>query len=163
MSNVVNPKFVFGVGLLQTRTSEIPFGFLQNVTVEFGGDLKTIYGGDILFPAEGEIANRTIEISVEYAQIDVNDLQKLVGGVASDSGSEEVITGYEDSDLDYFGLQLMNPTAGTDLEMIFYRVKPTGSVSIPLVRDDFVIVSCSFQAFRDETEEGNKVFQIVLK
>lgn len=163
MSNVVNPKFLFGVGLLRVRTSEIPFGFLQNVTVEFGGDLKTIYGGDLLFPAEGEIANRTIEISTEYGQIDVNDLQKIVGGVAGDSGSEEVITGYEDSDLDYLGLDLLNPSDGSELEMTFYRVKPTGSVSIPLVRDDFVIISCAFQAFRDETQEGNKVFQIVTK
>lgn len=152
----------FGVGLLRSRDDNTELGLLQEVTVAFAGDLKVARGGDILFPVEGQLQNRGITISASYLQLTPESLNKILGGNMTLSDGLRVIDIEDTSDVGYYGLDLYNPSDGTEAKYLFWRCKFTGNVDFALVRDDYTVANPSWEAFVDDTLEGNPVARIIL-
>jgi len=124
-------------------------GYLQNVSVDFGYDIATLYGGKGMFPVDVRVHTGNITGSAEYADLTATGVEKLIGGTRT--GTSIAISNTSSPATFQVSLDLTTDT--TTFTITLNRCR-SSKLAFPFVRDGHVIPSFDFSA---EADDDNNV------
>jgi len=81
--------FHFGVGVLQVSATAgvVTLGKLQNVTINVTYENSQMRGGTDVFPVNTQFFNGAVEGTIQYADIELSSLGKLIAGSGAFAGA----------------------------------------------------------------------------
>jgi len=143
----------FGIGNMYAGSpgSEIEFGCLQGVTLDFSYDRATMHCGAGLYPTDVRIHTSTISGRATYAEIDGQTFYKILGGESYVSGDTGV-TIKNTTAPSSFRMRLITTTDSITMTVILYNCR-TDSLSFSMERTSYVIPDFGFTAFADANND----------
>jgi hypothetical protein len=144
-------SYQFGIGTLYggPLASEMEFGCVQGVTLDFGFDKAMLHCGSGLYPSDVRIHSASITGKAQYADIDGESLYLLLGGDGFTPGSD-LITLKNTTKPSGFRIRFLTETDGIQLVFTMLNVI-TDSLSFGFSRTDYVIPDFGFTCFADNT------------
>lgn len=144
--------YQFGIGLLYAgpAVSEIEFGCVQGVTLDFSFEKAMLHCGNALYPRDVRIHTASITGKAQYADIDAESVAKILVGSAYSSGDTLTLT--DTSKPDAFRIRFATTTDSITMTVTLNSVQ-SDSLSWSFARTDYVIPDFGFTAFADA--DGN--------
>lgn len=130
----------FGIGSLTADGSE--FGFLQGASVDFSFEEATLHSGSGLYPIDVRIHTASITGTASFADIDVEALQRIIGG--TNVGS--VMTINNTAAPSFFQLVFTITTDSIAMVVTLVRTK-SNSLAMAFERTAHVIPEFNFSAY----------------
>jgi hypothetical protein len=142
----------FGIGLLYggPANSEMEFGCVQGVTLDFSFDKAMLHCGSALYPKDVRIHSASITGRAQFAEIDAEAIYKLLGGDSYAAGNK-TITLKNDTKPAAFRIRFLTTTDGVSLIFTLNNCI-TDSLAWNFGRTDYVIPDFSFTAFADAND-----------
>lgn len=157
MSNIV---FAKGHLYADPAGDNIEFAELQDASFEQRDTTRQARGPDSVFPLASEIAETNVTIRASWLKIKAQSIKKATGGTVSYAANKTTISVGKNSYPSTFKMALKTPSDGSDVEMVFYKVRPL-NFTLPFPMRDFSIPNAEFEILVDE-ENGDKVYDIIL-
>lgn len=142
-------SFQFGIGTLYGGAvgSEIEFGCIQGVTLDFGFDRAMLHCGSGLYPSDVRIHTASITGKAQFADIDAEAVYKILGGDSYVAG-DTILQISSTTSPAAFRVRFLTVTDGVSLIFTLNQVR-TDSLSWSFGRTDYVIPDFGFTAFAD--------------
>ena len=144
-------SYQFGIGTLYTgpAISEVEFGCVQGVTLDFGFDKAMLHCGAGLYPSDVRIHSASITGRAQYADIDGESLYKLLGADSYIAG-DTILTLKNTTKPSGFRIRFLTVTDSVTLQFTMTNCI-TDSLSWNFSRTDYVIPDFGFTCFADAT------------
>lgn len=141
--------YQFGIGTLYAgpAVSEIEFGCVQGVTLDFGFDKAMLHCGSGLYPSDVRIHSASITGRSQFADIDAEAIYKVLGGDSYTPGDTQ-ITLKNTTVPSGYRLRFLTTTDSVSLQFELKNVI-TDSLSWSFSRTDYVIPDFGFTAYAD--------------
>lgn len=141
--------YQFGIGTLYFGPigSEVEFGCVQGVTLDFGFDKAMLHCGSGLYPSDVRIHSASITGRAQYADIDAESVYKLLGGDSYSAG-DKIITLKNTTKPVGFRIRFLTETDSVDLIFTMNNVI-TDSLSWSFSRTDYIIPDFGFTCYAD--------------
>lgn len=140
----------FGIATMTYGGKSI--GHLQNVSIDFAFDQAQLFSGSALYPVDVRVHTGTITGNAEFADIDAQSFQKLIGG----SIAGDVLTINNTASPSTFQLVLTLVTDGITFSITLVKCRST-KLSMAFARDGHLIPNFDFSA---ESNDSNQVATI---
>ena len=142
-------SYQFGIGILYTGAvgSEVEFGCVQGVTLDFGFDKAMLHCGAGLYPSDVRIHSASITGRAQFADIDGEALYKLLGADGFTTG-DTVLTLKNTTKPSGFRIRFLTVTDSVSLQFTMMNCI-TDSLSWNFSRTDYVIPDFGFTCFAD--------------
>jgi len=139
----------FGIGTLYGGPvgSEMEFGCVQGVTLDFSFDRATLHCGGALYPKDVRIHTASITGRAQFAEIDAEAVYMVLGGDSYVAG-QKVITLKNNTAPATFRMRFLTTTDSISLIFTLNACR-TDSLAFNFGRTDYVIPDFSFTAFAD--------------
>jgi len=151
---------LFGTGVLEIQVGVSPLqtlGVLQNVSFTIATSQAELRGGGSKFPVKVVTTSKTVSGSAEFAKLDPEVIQAIVGGTATVTTSTTIAIKDTDPTVE-FKLTLKSPNDGSDMTVVLYRCIST-NFAMAFSNENFMIPSFEFTAMADAT---GKVMDVSL-
>lgn len=141
--------YQFGIGTLFGGPvgSEIEFGCVQGVTLDYGFDKAMLHCGAGLYPSDVRIHTASITGRAQYADIDGESVFKLLGGDGYTPGDTSIVL-KDTTTPTAFRIRFLTTTDSVNIQFTLNRVI-TDSLSWSFARTDYVIPDFGFTAYAD--------------
>ena len=130
---------------------------LQNLSFETRDTMKTAPGKGV-WPVAKRLAERNVTVRAQWLRAQAQGIAKLNGGTVSYAGNKTTISVKADSEPTSFKMKLMNPSDGSEVEIILYNVMPL-NFTFPMALKEFTMPSAEFEISADAED---KVYDIIL-
>jgi hypothetical protein len=146
-------SYQFGIGVMYggPSGSEVEFGCVQGVTLDFSFDRAELHCGNDLYPQDVRVHTASISGRSQFADIDAEALYKVLGGDSYTPGDTD-LTIKADTSPASFRIRFLTTTDGVNLQFTLNQCR-TDSLSWNFGRTDYVVPDFSFTAFADS--DGN--------
>ena len=150
---------IFGKAVLYIDPDDtnIEIGEAQDVSVEFR-DTTVKARGKGLYPLAVRLADREATLRCSWLQVMAQGLYNILGGSVIYADDETTLAIVKTTEPSTFKMKLMNPTDGSEAQMILYKVRPI-NFSLPMSLKDFSIPNAEFEIMVDDDD---KVCDIIL-
>jgi len=141
--------YQFGIGVLYggPSGSEMEFGCIQGVTLDFSFDKAMLYCGNALYPSDVRIHTASVTGRAQFADIDGEAIYKILGGDNYSAG-DSILTLSNTTKPSAFRIRFLTTT--DTVSLIFTLNSCTSdSISWNFSRTDYVIPDFSFTAYAD--------------
>lgn len=144
-------SYQFGIGVLYggPAISEMEFGCVQGVTLDFSFDKAMLHCGNALYPRDVRIHSASITGRAQYADIDGESIYKILGGDSYVDGDTS-ITIKDDTKPTAFRIRFLTTTDSVSLVFTLNNCQ-TDSLSWSFSRTDYVIPDFAFTAYADDS------------
>ncbi len=143
-----NLQFGKGVLIMDPDGEAIELFELQDATISIR-DTTVEARGKGLFPLAVELAERSISITVKWLRVTAEGMEQLLGGTLTGTTTKTLAL-TSTSAPTTFKMTLKNPSDGSDLQAIFYKVRPK-NFTLPLTLKQFSVPDVEFDVMVDET------------
>jgi hypothetical protein len=150
--------FAKGVLFIDPDGSNIELGELQDASFEIRDTVKEAKGKG-LFSLAIELAERAVSVRSTWLQVKAQGIAQMTGGTVTYANNETTISVGSTSAPTTFKLKLASPSDDTDIEILFYKVRPS-NFTLPLKLKEFTQPNAEFQVMADDVT--GKVFDIIL-
>ena len=142
-------SYQFGIGTLYGGPigSEMEFGCVQGVTLDYSFEKAMLHCGSGLYPSDVRIHTASITGKAQFADIDGEAIFKLLGGDGYTPG-DKIITLKNTTKPVAFRIRFITSTDGVDIIFTLNNVM-TDSLAWSFGRTDYVIPDFGFTAFAD--------------
>lgn len=142
-------SYQFGIGTLYggPSGSEIEFGCVQGVTLDYAFEKAMLHCGSGLYPSDVRIHTASITGRAQFADIDAEAIFKLLGGESYTPG-DTVLTLNNTTKPTAFRIRFVTTTDSVDVIFTLNSVQ-TDSLSWSFSRTDYVIPDFGFTAYAD--------------
>jgi hypothetical protein len=142
-------SYQFGIGVLYggPAVSEMEFGCIQGVTLDFSFDKAMLHCGNALYPRDVRIHTASITGRAQFADIDGEAIYKILGGDSYTPG-DTTLTLKDDTSPAAFRIRFLTTTDSVSLVFTLNSCQ-TDSLSWSFARTDYVIPDFSFTAYAD--------------
>lgn len=154
-----NLIFAKGVLYIDPDGDNIELAELQDVSVEFR-DTTVKARGKGLFPLATELSERDVTVRASWLKVQTQGIMSLIGGEVTYAGNETTLALDKDSEPSTFKMRLASPSDASDVDMIFYKVRPL-NFSFPFALKEFTMPNAEFEIMVDE-DNDDKVFDLIL-
>lgn len=139
--------YQFGIGTLYggPALTEVEFGCVQGVTLDFGFDKAMLHCGSGLYPSDVRIHSASVTGRSQYADIDAESVYKLLGGDSYVAGNTS-ITLKNTTKPTGFRIRFLTTTDSVNLQFTMENAI-TDSLSWSFARTDYVIPDFGFTCF----------------
>ena len=143
--------YQFGIGVLYggPSGSEMEFGCIQGVSLDFSFDKATLNCGNSLYPKDVRIHTASITGRAQFADIDGEAIYKIIGGDGYVAGQTQ-LTIKADTKPTAFRIRFLTTTDGVSLVFTLNNCQ-TDSISWSFSRTDYVIPDFAFTAYADSS------------
>ena len=142
--------YQFGIGTLYATISggsEMEFGCIQGVTLDFGFDRAMLHCGNNLYPSDVRIHTASITGRAQFADIDGEAMYHILGGDSYSAGDHSV-TLTDTTKPSAFQIRFLTTTDTVNLQFTLNSCF-SESLSWSFGRTDYVIPDFGFVAFAD--------------
>ena len=142
-------SYQFGIGTLYGGPdgSEVEFGCVQGVTLDFGFDKAMLHCGAGLYPSDVRVHSASVTGRSQYADIDAESVYKILGGDAYTPGDTQIVLKNTTTPAG-FRIRFLTTTDGVSLQFTMGNAT-TDSISWSFARTDYVIPDFGFTCYAD--------------
>jgi hypothetical protein len=142
-------SYQFGIGTLYGGpiNSEMEFGCIQGVSLDYSFDKAQLYCGAGLYPSDVRIHTASVTGKAQFADIDAEAINKILGGYNYVAG-QVVITLKNTTKPSAFRIRFLTTTDSIDIIFTLNSVA-SDSLSWSFGRTDYIIPDFGFTAYAD--------------